>query len=269
MPVTVPCGQCTGCRLERSRQWAMRCVHEAQLHEEKCFITLTYDNEHLPHGGTLVKRHFQLFMKRLRRELGGGIRYFHCGEYGERDKRPHYHALIFGTCFPDKRFHTRNAQGQTLYTSLVLQSLWGHGFCTIGEFTFETAAYCARYILKKVTGKPAAEHYRSVNLDTGELVDRLPEYVSMSLKPAIGAEWFRKFQCDVYPDDFVVLRGKKLPVPRYYDSLLGRINEPLLKKLKVGRIVNGKLNAANNTHDRLQVRAEVLDARLNLNKRKL
>lgn len=269
MPVSIPCGQCIGCRLEKSRQWAMRCVHEAQLHEAKCFITLTYDNHHLPRGGTLIKKHFQDFMKRLRKRFNGNIRYFHCGEYGEASKRPHYHALIFGTDFPDKKFHTRNAQGDTLYTSELLAALWGHGFCSIGQFTFETAAYCARYIMKKVTGPTAPKHYRVCDLETGETIEKIPEYVTMSLKPAIGALWFDKFHSDIYPDDFCVMRGKKLPVPRYYDLRLGRMNEPLLKNLKIRRVVNGKKNSANTTQEKLLVRHEVKLAQIKSLKRTL
>ena len=167
MPVRVPCGQCHGCRLERSRQWALRCVHEAQLHDQSSFITLTYDDEHLPEGATLVKRDFQLFMKRLRKALHPiKIRYFMCGEYGEnafqgtfsQDKRrratqekhlqqykisalgrPHYHAIIFGYDFPDREYlETRN--GNHLFYSPMLEQIWDKGFNTIGNVTFESAA---------------------------------------------------------------------------------------------------------------------------------
>lgn len=208
-------------------------------------------------------------MKRLRKRFNGNIRYFHCGEYGEKSKRPHYHAIIFGTDFPDKIFHTRNDQGDTIYTSKLLESLWGHGFCSIGQFTFETAAYCARYILKKVSGPTAPQHYRVVDLETGELVERVPEYVTMSLKPAIGSRWFDQFHSDVYPDDFCVMRGKKLPVPRYYDLRLGRMNKPLLEHLKKRRIATGKKNSANSTHERLLVRETVKLAQIKSLKREL
>jgi hypothetical protein len=95
----LPCGRCIGCRLERSRQWAVRCVHEASLHEKNCFITLTYSPENLPKDGSLDVSHFQKFMKRFRKRFGPGIRFFHCGEYGESLSRPHYHACIFGFDF--------------------------------------------------------------------------------------------------------------------------------------------------------------------------
>ncbi len=102
--LSLPCGQCIGCRLERSRQWAMRCMHEAQLHENNCFITLTYDNTHLPSDGSLHYKDFQLFIKRLRKKFGNTrIRYYMAGEYGENFGRPHFHACIFGHDFHDKK----------------------------------------------------------------------------------------------------------------------------------------------------------------------
>ena len=96
LPISIPCGQCIGCRLHKSRMWAVRCAHEMQMHEDNCFITLTYNAEHLPAPETLLLRDFQLFMKTLRNKNGAGIRFFHCGEYGDKLARPHYHALLFG-----------------------------------------------------------------------------------------------------------------------------------------------------------------------------
>ena len=145
----LPCGQCIGCRLEKSRQWATRCIHEAQMHEDNCFITLTYDDENIPWDGSLNKQHFQAFMKRLRwHNKEKKIRYFHVGEYGEQLSRPHYHALIFNHDFDDKELWTVNDE-MRLYTSEKLQKIWPMGFSTIGSVTWETAAYCSRYIMKK------------------------------------------------------------------------------------------------------------------------
>uniref|UniRef100_UPI0040482461 rolling circle replication-associated protein n=1 Tax=Shewanella sp. TaxID=50422 RepID=UPI0040482461 len=154
-PVTLPCGQCVGCRLEHSRQWAIRCVHEAQLHQDNCFITLTYNDDYLPENGTLVKRDFQLFMKRLRKKYPHAVRYYQCGEYGSKTHRPHYHACLFGHDFKDKTLWQKGSDGTPLYISSSLQDLWssdGHsiGFSTIGTVTFQSAAYVARYIMKKI-----------------------------------------------------------------------------------------------------------------------
>ena len=218
--ILLPCGQCMGCRIERSRQWAIRCVHEAQLHKENCFITLTYSPEFLPEDGTLVKEHFQKFMKRLRKRFGSGIRFFSCGEYGKKLQRPHYHAILFGFDFPDKElFCVRN--GERLYISKVLQELWPYGISSIGSVSFESCAYVARYCTKKITGKKAKEHYG----------DRLPEFTLMSRRPGIAANWIEEFSDDVYPHDFVVTsKGKKVRTPRYYDKRMEIIDPETFSK---------------------------------------
>ena len=197
-PIAVPCGQCIGCRLERSRQWATRCVHEASLHENNCFITLTYDDAHLPSDLSLNLVHFQKFMKRLRKRFGDGIRFFHCGEYGENFGRPHYHACLFNFDLPDRVLWSTRS-GVNLYTSHILSSLWPFGFVTVGDVTFESAAYVARYVMKKVTGKNAQDHYEWVHPITGQVYERAPEYVTMSRRPGIGKGWLEKYMSDVFP----------------------------------------------------------------------
>lgn len=270
LPVEIPCGQCIGCRLERSRQWAMRLMHEAQFHNQSCFITLTYDDKNIPENGTLVKSHFQLFLKRLRKRLGGNIRYFHCGEYGETSGRPHYHACLYGCDFAsDRKFHTKNAQGDVLYTSDLLQSIWGHGQCLIGELSFESAAYCARYILKKQTGKEGAKHYERVNLDTGEVYNLLPEYVTMSLKPAIGHTWYENYSTDIFPRDECVIRGKRVKPPTYYARKLEKQDPVMYKKIKSRRVRAAKEHSANNTTERLIVRRTVKEAQIKSLSRKI
>ena len=113
--IKLPCGQCVGCRLERSRQWAVRCMHEASLYKRNCFITLTYSNEYLPPNMSLVKSDFQKFMKRLRKRCGSSVRYYYCGEYGENFGRPHYHAILFGFDFKDKVYWRQNTNGDRCY----------------------------------------------------------------------------------------------------------------------------------------------------------
>lgn len=224
----LPCGQCAGCRLERSRQWAIRCVHEASLHEENSFVTLTYDDAHLPPGLSLDVSHFQNFMKRLRRaNEPKKIRFYHCGEYGERTGRPHYHALLFNHGFADRKFYSQNS-GNPLYTSDSLSRLWPYGRGFIGDVTFESAAYVARYVMKKVTGEMARDWYGG----------RKPEYTTMSRRPGIGKEWFDKFKGDVYPRDAVVFRGRDLRPPRFYDSQLEKQDPSTLALLKIRRASN-------------------------------
>lgn len=261
LPVTVPCGQCIGCRLERSRQWAMRIMHEAQLHEFNSFITLTYDDLQIPLDGGLVKSHFQLFMKRLRKHFNSKythkVRYYGVGEYGDISGRPHYHAILFGVDFPDKKLHTTNAQGHDVFRSETLTNLWGKGHALIGAVTFETAAYCARYVTKKVSGDNKENHYQSVNPSTGELTPIIPEFALMSLKPAIGDSWYEKFHTDVFPSDFLTTRGKKCLPPRRYLLLKEKVDSDAAKKIRYRRIRRASRNKANSTPERLAVREQV------------
>lgn len=204
-------------------------MHEASLYERNCFLTLTYDREHVPSDGSLNKTHFQLFVKRLRKRFGPGIRYYHCGEYGEQLGRPHYHALLFNHDFSDKKFFSvRN--DLPLYTSDALSELWPSGFSTVGSVTFESAAYVARYVMKKVTGARAVDHYQG----------RQPEYTTMSRRPGIGARWYAQFKGDVYPRDKVIVRGVPSRPPRFYDGLLGREDPALLALLKITRERNSQ-----------------------------
>jgi len=262
-PLTIPCGQCVGCRLERSRQWAVRCVHEASLHEDNCFITLTYNNESLPEDGSLNKKHFQDFMKRLRKKYKNKkIRYYHCGEYGDKNFRPHYHAIIFGLEFDDQKLFTVN-NGEKLYTSEKLEKLWPFGFSTIGTVTFESAAYVARYVMKKVNGKNAKNHYERVDSNTGEIYSLVPEYNTMSRRPGIAAGWFDKYKDDVYPSDNIHLREKTFRPPKFYDKMYEHLMPNEMEKIKKQRMINMQKHATDNTSERLEVKEQVKNAQLN------
>lgn len=260
-PVSIPCGQCSGCRLDYSRQWALRCMHEASLHDDNCFITLTFDNEHLPEDKSLNVRDFQLFMKRLRKRFGDGIRFYHCGEYGETYGRPHYHAILFNIDFPDKELF-RIDNGNRLYTSEILQQLWPFGFSTIGDVTMESCAYVARYVMKKIVISDMSpdelrDYYEYVNPDSGEISIRKKEYCTMSRRPAIAKEWFEKYHKDVYPKDYIVHDGKKFKPPKYYDRLF-EIEYPTdCLLLKGRRKRQAILHLDNNMSDRLYVREQV------------
>lgn len=227
--IMLPCGQCHACRIKRSRDWAIRCVHEAAQWPCNCFITLTYDPLFLPHypdktgllHPTLYKRDFTLFMKRLRKEHGDNIRFFMCGEYGSRGGRPHYHACLFNFDFIDKTFW-RLKDGIKLYRSASLERLWPFGFTTIGDVTYDSAAYCARYIVKKITGSSASKHYGV----------RTPEFTNCSRRPGIASGFFKRFQSDVFPKDFVTLRGKKFNPPRYYDKIYDSFHHEDMLQIK-------------------------------------
>jgi len=268
--LSLPCGQCVGCRLERSRQWAIRCMHEAQMHTQNCFITLTYDDAHLPSDRSLHYRDFQLFIKRLRKRYPGRrIRYYMAGEYGENFGRPHWHACIFGLDFDDKKLWKRTSANSVLYRSADLELLWPFGYSSIGDVTFESAAYVARYIMKKVTGKNAKEHYQEIDPDTGEITNRTPEFTKMSLKPGIGYEWYKQYTSDVYPHDYVIVRGKKVKPPKYYDKKFKIDNPYEFDELLYIREKSAKLNYADNTLERLAVKEQVTKAKLQKLKRNL
>lgn len=260
-PINLPCGQCVGCRLERSRQWAMRIMHESQLHASNCFITLTYSDENIPADGGLRKSDFQKFMKRLRKKVGS-VRFFYAGEYGESLGRPHYHACIFGYDFPDKVPFSQSGE-HTIYISDELSKLWPYGHVTIGELTFQSAAYVARYCMKKVTGDSADRHYEKICPYTGEIYKIQEEYVTMSLKPAIGRNWYDKYKTDLYPSDYHIVNGVKVRPPRYYDRLLKIENESLLEQLKFKRVRRALKSKEHQTPNRLRVREKVAKARLN------
>lgn len=233
--IKIPCGQCTACRVRRSKQWAVRCVHEASCWPLNCFLTLTYDPKYVPqvpHPNKLLKNQltlyrpdFTLFMKRLRKKFGPNIRFFMCGEYGEQGKRPHYHACLFNFDFLDKQLWQVKG-GVKLYRSSDLEELWPWGFSTIGDVTMESAAYCARYIVKKMLGKESHRRYGN----------RVPEFTGCSRRPGIGEPFIKKYLDDVYPKDYTTFNGKKSRPPRYYDEYLKKINPDLLDEIKLERI---------------------------------
>ena len=239
----LPCGQCVGCRLEHARQWSVRCMHEAKLHEWNSFITFTYDASHLPADLSLCHRHFQLFMKRLRKDHA--VRYYMCGEYGELNSRPHYHAIVFGFYPTDRQYWSKSKAGYDVYTSAYVDRLWSCGACYVGDVTQESAGYCARYVLKKVSSDGAVREI--FDPSTGEIVTRAHEYSRMSLKPGVGADFVKRFAGDVFPHDRVVVRGSEMRVPRYYDVLLDRISPLYLAENKAKRLA--KADAA---YDRLE-----------------
>lgn len=226
----LPCGRCVGCRLDRAREWSIRITHEAQLHDSNLFVTLDYAPAHLPESHSLEYRDFQLFLKRLRKEVGP-VRYFVSGEYGSRFKRPHWHTILFGCRMPD---------AQRLYNgtfrSTLMERVWQKGRAVIGEVTPQSAAYVAGYTQKKQYGRAAREAYEDVvNVRTGELTSRRPEFCRMSLRPGIGAEWYRRFGSDVFPGDRAVQDGKELKPPRFYFKKFQKSNPMMAEEVAYRR----------------------------------
>lgn len=270
----LPCGQCWGCKLERSRQAAVRCMHEAQMHEVNSYVTLTYSDECLPADHSLVYRDFQLFMKRLRDRLGYRVvRFYMCGEYGERTGRPHYHALLFGVHFADRVYHKKIGKHK-VYVSHSLDDVWSKGYGLVGGVSFESAAYVARYVLKKITGPLAKQHYSYVHPETGEIIQRVPEFVRMSnggrtKSGGIGAGWFARFKDDVYPEGKVVVNGRKVFAPRYYDKLFAELDPEAFAQLALEREMAGRARVGETSYARLRVREDVAIARGSFFKRDL
>lgn len=270
--LTLPCGQCIGCRLERSRQWAIRCLHESQLYLSNSFITLTYNEESLPPYSSLNYPDFQNFMKRLRNVIPPKVRFFMCGEYGDQFDRPHYHACLFNCHFADREFWRQLPSGANIYRSKTLESLWPNGYSSIGDVTFESAAYVARYCVKKITGPAADAHYSRLDPLTGEIYKLVPEFTHMSLKPGIGAPWFAKFRSDVYSTEHagINLRGLSMKPPRYYDNLNKSAEDFLSDYTELLRFEKAlKHGNADSTSRRLRDREAVAKARLSFKKRTL
>lgn len=270
----VRCGQCTSCRLERSRQWAVRCVHESQRYRASSFVTLTYSEDQLE-SRSLRYRDFQLFCKRARKKLGP-FRFFMAGEYGEQNWRPHFHAAMFGVHFGDRRPWRKSPAGFQLYRSETLEALWPHGNAEIGDVTFESAAYIARYVCKKVTGdaaKPIQDdgtpgHYVDFDPVTGEWTELVPEFCRMSLREGIGAGWLDEYRSDVFPRDEVVCRGSKQRPPRYYLKWLKRKYPLMAEAIRQERL--REIDAAEFSEGpSLQSRDVVAKARLAQRGRKL
>lgn len=291
-PMVIACGSCSECRLKRTKDWAIRCEHEMSMHDKNCFITLTYSDEFLPKDMSLNHDHFRDFMKRFRRRISDPddqffdpdfseklpllpsnshpdpgvkyrktLRYYMCGEYGDLNLRPHFHAIIFGYNFPDLKVFKRRNQ---LKISQFLTELWPFGFSTVGEANYVTAAYVARYVMKKVTGLGSDAHYAG----------RKPEYAVMSRRQGIARKWIEKYYSDVYNFDYVVTRkgAKQLP-PKYYDSFMKGLDPDRFDEISHERYEKMMFRRlkfpVEFTYERLRVKEKVLLSKISVLKRDL
>lgn len=238
-PVRVPCGQCVGCRLDQSREWANRCVMESLSYpSDQCwFLTLTYNDDNLPADGSVHKEDVQKFNKDLLRYYDyhygyQGIRFYAGAEYGDQSGRPHYHVLYFGLPINDLKLYGHNHQGDLLYNSPSIEKIWSKGFVVIGQLTWQTAAYTARYVMKKRKGKDAQEYYDRLGIQ--------PEFSLMSRRPGIGISYFNDHYEEIYQRDEIILPsvGKKLNSqrpPRIFDDHMKEIDLPLIEHIKRDR----------------------------------
>lgn len=237
--IEIPCGQCIECRLAYSRMWAERIMLEAKNHVNTWFVTLTYNDDNLPDNfsgmpefenlHSLYPQDMTKFLKRLRKNSGQKFRYYYAGEYGSKTGRPHYHMILFGFDFDDLKLYKRTSFGD-LSTSEFFEKTWGKGFCTIARCTFETAAYTARYVMKKRKGEDAqifSEH------------GLISEFVRMSRKPGIAREYFDENYQDIYETDEIFIEtrkgGKKFTPPRYFDSLYEALDPDSFLEIKENR----------------------------------
>lgn len=273
----IPCGQCISCRLNRSRDWANRVMCEAEQYENNYFITLTYADEFLPikrsynqetgeiiTGFTLKKEDLQKFNHDLRqyweRKFNHiGIRYYECGEYGSENLRPHYHAIIFNLPYlDDLKLYRITDTGDQLYTSETISKIWRKGYVVIGEVTWESASYVARYVLKKKFGKEADAYYMSMA--------KIPEFTTMSLRPGIGYNYYEENKKTIYSTDEIFIKGKNGIIgtrpSKYFDRLYEQENPEHYKKIKRSRANKNRLNTLVTldkviTTENIQVKREI------------
>lgn len=288
-PMEIPCNNCMGCKLEKARQWSIRMMHEARYHSENCFLTITYNDENVPQDYGLHLRHLQLFIKRFRKsltptgKLGKGpnqhvrawrvhntrkIRFFACGEYGDLNGRPHYHAIIFGYDPPDKILHSRSPSGELIYVTARLTALWGLGYVATQDVSHKSCSYVARYVTKKIkTGNDfGASRYLRLSPVDGALHSVRPEFAVMSRRPGLGKKFADEFKSDFYPSGYLVVEGVRQSPPKFYVSQLSEAEQQRLKRQARHLSLKHKPHT---TTERRMARAAVRDARIKKLQRKL
>lgn len=259
---SIPCGKCMGCRITRQDEWRSRLILEGKMHECSSFVTLTYAPENLPEDYSLSKRHLQTWLKRLRFVLDPlRIRFFACGEYGTKNLRPHYHAIIFGYDFPDRTYFAQGVNGEVRYRSELLERTWTLGYSELGSFTPQSAGYVAGYSLKKITGEAAEKHYERMNPETGQIHQVLPEFILMSSRPGIGLPWYSKHGRDAFPSDFLIIDGCRKPVPRYFKRKFDDTGDLNVLRVNAARKAAGRKPSRDKTWERRKGREEVAEYR--------
>lgn len=230
----LPCGQCMECRIAKAREWSIRLLHESFCHERNCFVTLTYDDDHLPADKDLHYDHVQKFLKSLRKFLdekfGRKIRFYACGEYGSKSFRPHFHLIIFGEDFSFDRKLWSVRHGNKLFRSASLERFWTYGFSSVGSVSYDSVMYVARYVTKKIKGDLAEFYYDGLT----------PEFARMSRRPGIGHDFVERFADDVYNFDEVVIGKLKLRPPAYYDKLYADAHPVEFCKIKEKRLLKSQ-----------------------------
>lgn len=245
------CDQCVGCRVRRRMELALRLEHESQFHDHAWFVTLTYNDEHLPENGSVDIKAIPVFIRALRQKMRPQkIRYFAVSEYGGQLGRAHYHLILFGPDFPDKKIsyvkpsyaHYSDAfvkmfgiGGAKYWTSELIESTWGKGFTQITSVSQATMQYVSKFHVEKVTGEKAADHYTVID-EHGEIHPIEPERSLMSTNPGLGRKWIEKYWKTVYPRGHLLGRGGvKFAPPKYYDRWLEKNHLDLYNQVKEQR----------------------------------
>lgn len=264
------CGQCQSCRLATARDWSIRGTHELATAPRRdgvpkaAFLTLTFDDEHLPSDRGLDVRHWQLFAKRLRKQFGP-FRFMHCGEYGEKNKRPHYHAIVYGLDFMADRIPWKTTSKGTTWISDAVSKAWqNQGFITVGNVTWQSISYVARYVMKKRTGTASEQEYaRTDPAFYGLTWNVRPDYMTCSRRPGLGTKWIEEFHKDVYPADEVVIEGKKFRPPRFYDDWMEKEFPNVMEEVRAKRIKRAQQSHKEQfTYEECAKRAEVVAQRM-------
>lgn len=256
----IPCGHCIQCYLKRTRDWATRILLECESYAFNYFVTLTYDDDHLPSlpegvlgyvdndgkiwNTSLNLSDFQLFFKRFRQSIlrkynHSGMRVFYCGEYGELLGRPHFHFILMNA--PDLsqdlqayRWEQLSGHKVSYYKSPFIQSVWKKGFVDVSDVCFESAAYVAGYVLKKLPRRSKVppllpEFY----------LPRVEPFVHQSNRPGIGRTYFDLHKDEIYDfDELFVKKGfntLSVKPPRYYDKLFDLSNPVEMAAIKESR----------------------------------
>lgn len=246
-----PCGKCSGCRIKKRMDLAIRLEHESQFHDHSWFVTVTYDDEHVPYAGSLVADHISKFIRSLRKKIKPTkCRFFAIGEYGENTLRPHYHFILFGPDFPDRELQYEapikgrsvseisrmlGSAGIKYFRSPLLESVWKKGLVQITRTSPATMQYVAKYHVLTVDGE-AAETWYTQKLPNGETVKVEKPQSRMSRNPGIGRKWIEKYWTDVYPEGTMVDgKGAQFAAPPYYDSWLEKYHPDVYQELKERR----------------------------------
>lgn len=243
----VPCGRCINCRLNYARTWSQRCMLESKSWEHNWFVTLTYDDDHLPYridaltgeieSATLVPNDVRDFLKRLREYYRDtynhiGIRFYMAGEYGDNTARPHYHLILFNLPLDDLKLYSKSALGDLYFNSSLLEKLWSKGHCVIGEVTPESVAYTARYCQKKA--------YKDIDYD---VIGVHKEYVNMSRRPGIALPYLQKNFEKIYAADQIYLSNGEIAKPsRYFDLKAEELGVDIEKIKKERQLISNLMN---------------------------